>query len=131
MMSDRCRWCGGTGGECGCGGGVCAHCGGSGRTVPTPFGTRPESILPYKVVSEIANGWAVGKTDDWLESQRKFVRVVESCVLVRLNSDARSVLDDDEVEVFVEFWENPYRDNTLGEFINLIANFVERKGTSR
>ena len=34
----RCRWCSGTGGECGCGYGRCAHCGGSGETADPPFG---------------------------------------------------------------------------------------------
>ena len=71
----KCRWCAGTGEECGCGEGHCAHCDGSGETTTPPFG----------------------------------------------GGELRAVLSQDDVQALAEYWCDPKRDETLGDFIQRVA----------
>lgn len=71
----KCRWCNGTGGECGCGEGKCTHCGGSGAMVTPPFGAPA----------------------------------------------LRHVLSQDDVLELASYWSQQYRDETLGNFIQRVA----------
>lgn len=68
-----CRWCAGTGEECGCGTGRCDHCQGTGQMADPPFGPL------------------------------------------------RNVLPDEDVDVLANYWCDPKRDETLGEFIQRVA----------
>ena len=71
----KCRWCAGTGGECGCGEGKCTHCSASGEVADPPFG----------------------------------------------GGELVSVLPDADVKALAEYWCDPTRDETLGEFIQRVA----------
>lgn len=59
-----CKWCKGTGGECGCGQGRCAHCGGVGKQLAPPFEASLRDVLPPAVVSEFAAYWCNPRRDE-------------------------------------------------------------------
>lgn len=71
-----CKWCKGTGEECGCGEGKCAHCL-NGQVTDPPYG-----------------------------------------------QELRYVLSEEEVSAFAKYWCDFYRDETLGDFIQRVAQYA-------
>jgi len=135
----KCRWCGGSGGECGCGRGFCDHCGGSGVTVDAPLGATTETTFPEEVVRRLAEEWCdrprIPTPDGesvwgatWIREQSRFIRQWEAEVLMFLSGGCWTpLLTEDEVRQFAMFWSEPYRDHTLGDYINCVANVVEQR----
>lgn len=121
----KCRWCAGDGKECGCGYGYCAHCGGSGELPDPPFGMPPnpkveDSIaITLKQLTEIVDWWFNTK-ELVLESKDLVVEVD----YVLFDGQTLTV---EEVETFAAYFDNQYRDETIGEFICMVADYIYKK----
>lgn len=124
-----CRWCKGTGAECGCGEGHCAHCGGSGNVAAPPFGTQLRNVLPAAEVSRLAESWC--SRDRQLADDLAWGALAEEIARSALgdhrelkNGDAYQVMAPGVVEAFFHYWMHPYRDETLGAVIQRMAQYA-------
>lgn len=110
-----CSWCGDSGKECGCGLGHCAHCGGTGNVATPPFGDGTAS----KISEESVHYYAKAATD---------LRCIgtEGMILGVAYGAAKVQLPPEDIHKFIVYWNNCYRDATLGEFIRQIAERAEQ-----
>lgn len=111
----KCRWCGGGGGECGCGTGRCEHCDGTGELTDPPYGAVIRNVLPEADVQALAGEWC-----DRARSERDMAAFVQAVA----QRAAKRALPASVVRVFVEYWEEGTRDETLGEFIQRVAQYA-------
>lgn len=104
----HCRWCNGTGDECGCGHGYCAHCCGEGAVADSPF-NMPQHLqmLHPRNVNEFAERFGSTSLPAFIQQVAEYA--------------SGESLSQQDTDVFVQYWGNPKRDCTLGEFINEIA----------
>lgn len=105
-----CRWCKASGGECGCGYGYCAHCGGSGQQTEPPFGHLDRSCVDSAVV----HYWAEVYHDTSNLELKSFVDSVAIAV-------CGNPLADEDTQTLVDYWNEPYRDENLGDWITRIG----------
>lgn len=113
----ECRWCGGTGKHQGDGPDECEHCLGTGETA-TPPGTPLRNVLSDKTCLELAHHFvtrrgtnAPAEFDAWLAGFVQTVAVQAS----------GQQLEEGMLSQLVAYWEDPRRDETLGEFIQRVA----------
>lgn len=116
----QCKWCAGTYNECGCGYGHCAHCNGGTVTVP-PFGParylqHEDWILTVEDFEHIIN-WEV----DW----KQRMRVFSDCISEKLGSAYR--LTDAEVKMIDDYWNDAFRDETIGDVLQRVAMLIKSK----
>lgn len=104
-----CRWCNGSREECGCGYGYCAHCR-DGRQTSPPFGDGSKTPLSDKRVSELATQ---------ITNERAFGTYAMISIISQ--SAASIDLPDDEVNIYLAYWDDFYRDANLGEFIRQVS----------
>ena len=111
-----CHWCKGTYKECGCGLGHCAHCN-NGETADPPFGPAPDSheldILSKANFEEIIE---FGERD-----------IHEQIEFVSIHLEGKQLLTVDELDALKSYWDNDYRDETLGDVLNRAAWLVKQK----
>lgn len=124
-----CRWCKGTGAECGCGEGRCAHCGGSGNVAVPPFGTPLRNVLPAAEVSRLAERWCsrdrnFPENQAWCELAAEVARAAVGDRRELKNGDSYQVLAPGVVDAFFHYWMQPCRDETLGEVIQRMAQYA-------
>lgn len=111
-----CKWCNGTNEECGCGYGYCAHCD-NGEVTNPPFGPYPiPDILTQNERDKI---WEIADNDCH--------KVIENVSIVIAG---KQILSDDELKQALDYWDNPYRDETIGEVTNRVAWLVNQKRLS-
>ena len=111
-----CRWCNGANIECGCGYGYCAHCN-NGETANPPFGANG-----VPVVLTNADRSAI-----WEISDNDCHKVIENVSIILVG---KQLLSPEELTKFVEYWDNPYRDETIGEVTDRVAWLVNQKRLS-
>lgn len=111
----KCRWCGGGGGECGCGTGRCEHCYGTGEQTDPPYDAVIRNVLPEAEMQALAS--------EWCERDRPERDMVAFVQMVAQRAGARA-LPDNVVQVFAEYWEDGARDENLGEFIQRVAQYA-------
>ncbi len=118
--STVCHVCGGTGEECGCGQGYCTHCNRTGFLAMAPF--ESDFTFEYEVDQELMKFWA-GRFDQYSARFNKTVLdFVQDCAL----ASSGKFLPLEEATAFLDFWDNPSRNSTLGEFIErIIVRAVE------
>lgn len=124
-----CRWCKGTGEECGCGEGHCVHCGGSGKVASPPFEAQLRNVLSSEQVSRLAERWcsrdqSVPMDVAWEKLTTDVARAAVNDSRDLHNGDAYQVLKPSVVAAFSAYWEHPCRDETLGQVIQRIAQYV-------
>ena len=124
-MPKTCGWCKGTGGECGCGYGYCTHCGGSGALPDQPCGmnfnarrTDSEAITDDQI-SELVDWWFAADDCD----NNDFVRKIEHEIF------GSPYMTEEEIDAFGKYHDDPYRDETIGEYVKLVAEFIFQKIT--
>jgi hypothetical protein len=116
----QCHWCKGTAEECGCGYGYCAHCA-EGEVTDPPFG--PERYLEF--FDEILKPSDFEQCVDWSVPHEQRMRAFSDAISKILRSDYR--LNDDEVAMFEKYWEDQYRDETIGEVLQRVAMLIKAK----
>ena len=108
----KCRWCAGTGDRLGYGEG-CEHCYGSGETADSPFPRQLPSILSQHALREICG---------WLCSHERHPRTaIHKEVQQVAMMSAGVFLPDDEAMAFETYWVTPNRDETVGDWVEQIA----------
>jgi len=112
----KCIWCNGTSEECGCGLGYCAHCK-NGETSDPPFGPHERSpeldILTADDFDKISFG-------NGLDAH-------EAIDAVSFHLVGRQVLSVEELQQLKDFWDDDYRDETIGNVLNRAAWLVKEK----
>mgnify|MGYP000507023168 CR=1 FL=1 len=81
----KCRWCKGSGGECGCGSGRCEHCNGTGVMTDPPFEQASLQILSDAEVQAFAEYWCDAQRDATLG---EFIEMVATRAALRTRRDA-------------------------------------------
>jgi hypothetical protein len=111
----KCRWCGGGGGECGCGTGKCEHCDGTGELTNPPYGAVIRNVLPKADMQALASEWCARARPEC--DMAAFVQDVAQRA-------AKRALPDSVAQAFAEYWEDGARDENLGEFIQRVAQYA-------
>lgn len=113
-----CRWCKGTGEECGCGEGYCTHCSGTGIITDPPFehpyGVELHKIKPLEdsLVDKFAKDFCNTNEQDF-----NFEQFIQSIAL----SSCGEKIPSEDVQIYIDYWGNPNRGETLGDYILQIA----------
>lgn len=97
-----CHWCKGTYEECGCGEGYCSHCN-HGVVTDPPFEPKEYLNIDYTTLLEEASATACN------------FDIVKMCRKASEAYTGKMVLSDEDVAKFVGYWEDHYRDETIGE----------------
>lgn len=108
-----CKWCKGTCKECGCGEGYCAHCFG-GETADPPYGPQRYLNADDQVTNAI-DGLFDFHNPDWFRN---------ACFGICYRLAPGIVLEEDEFKLFKDYWDNPWRDETVGDTIQRVAMFI-------
>ena len=115
-----CSWCKGSGEECGCGHGHCMHCE-NGETTTPPIGdpiTMMDTDFYYNLPRDFFKsilGFRGGV--------RTPHQTIENVSLVMYGEQR---LTDEEIQKMKDYWDSPYRDETIGEVIARIAKYIKR-----
>lgn len=108
-----CKWCKGTYKECGCGLGHCAHCF-NGEAADPPYG--PQRYLNEDdLVTNDTTGIFNMQEPDWFRS---------GCFNICYRLAPEIVFEEDEFKLFRDYWDNPWRDETVGDTIQRVAMFI-------
>lgn len=111
-----CMWCKGTFEECGCGMGHCDHCD-NGQVTNPPYG--PQRYLEFDdIILEDTDGLIDFNLDNWVEVL---------CERVSKKIANEMILSEAEVKMFVDYWDERFRDETVGDVIQRIAMCVTDK----
>lgn len=112
----KCVWCKGTFKECGCGFGHCAHCK-NGEVTDPPYG-------PLVIMR---------KTDFYKDIPAKFfddicdfkVRTcLEQIEFTSIYCFGSQLLSDKELQNFKKYWEEEFRDESIGEVLARIVYYI-------
>lgn len=113
-----CNWCNGTYTECGCGVGHCDHCN-HGVVTDPPYGPlrslRQEGdfILSREDFDKI----------DW-DSPIDISKMAQEVAVILESS---FVFSAEEIQPFVDYWNDNYRNETIGDVLQRIALFIKDK----
>jgi len=111
-----CKWCAGTGEECGCGYGYCAHCD-NGETTNPPFGPIDENSEELKILND--------KDFDNLNLGK---RSALACLMdIPVYMTGQQVLSEKELDVINDYWCDFARDETIGVVMQRVAWLVNQK----
>lgn len=108
----KCRWCGGTGGECGCGEGHCTHCD-QGQVADHPFGDGSKAKIADDVVRLICH------------HDRFFAIPIEERIQRIAQMAANITLTEGDVQKFATYFNDLHRDCTIGDFVLMVAERAE------
>lgn len=108
----KCKWCKGTGGECGCGSGSCEHCEGTGEQTDPPYGAKLREVLSEEAVEAFAKYWCDGKRDETLGAfiQRVAQYALDHAKEVKRESSAKQLLAPKTESVKMKFSDLIYGD---------------------
>lgn len=111
-----CRWCKGTGKECGCGLGYCAHCQ-KGIVTDPPFGPEPDS-----------QDLNILKPQDFDVIIDYSIRDIPAQIdYVSIHMVGTQLLSDYELTSLKKYWDDDFRDETLGDVLNRAAWLVSQR----
>lgn len=118
----KCKWCGGNGKHSGSiiSEEICEHCQGHGKTANRPGGSL-RNILTMDQVDKFCDRWIDSSERvneetfyqfqiDWIQSIAKEVANVK--------------FDKKYLNKIINYWNNPRRDETIGEYIQRIAQLA-------
>ena len=112
-----CKWCNGTGEECGCGLGYCAHCN-NGVTTNPPYGP---------ITLDYCEELNILTDKDFEEMNLGRVSAISCIELVSIQLVGKQILSEEELQTFRDYWCDDARDETLGRFLNRVAWLVKQK----
>lgn len=112
----KCAWCKGTGKECGCGLGYCAHCK-NGETSDPPFGP-PQNDPSLNIITP-------KEFDVIIDYQIR--DIPEQIEFISIFLTGEQLLTADEIQALKNYWDDDYRDETLGETLNRAAWLVAQR----
>lgn len=112
-----CHWCNGTAAECGCGYGYCAHCN-NGEITDPPFGPKPNSPELEQMLSD--------------EDLKELGKIAQDSIINRLSAVSiylagDQLLSERELSSIWEYWDDDFRDETLGDVCRRVAWLVKQK----
>ena len=113
-----CSWCKGSGKECGCGNGYCMHCD-NGETKNPPIGD-PITMMDTDFYYNLPRGFFESIVDFSVRDVHQTIEYVS----IALYGEQR--LTDDEIQKMKDYWDSPYREETIGEVIARIAKYIKR-----
>jgi hypothetical protein len=93
----------------------CPHCNGAGEVSVQPYGDGSEAKMTREKMSELASAGTLLLCID----EPVFVKAVA-------NQAARVELPEEVIDTFVNYWADPDRDVTLGDYIMQIAEYAEK-----
>ena len=112
----KCRWCKGTYEECGCGEGYCDHCN-NGETTDPPYG--PLVLMDKtKFCRTIPDQFFVDICDFYKRTCHEQIEYVSHYVF------NEQLLTDEEIANFKAYWDDPYRDECIGEVLVRIVYYI-------
>lgn len=114
----KCNWCDGTYEDCGCGVGHCDHCK-NGEVTNPPFG-------PLSYVRDCPS-LDILSSEDMENILNNKLNIYEQFSSVPKYLGYPDSLSSDELSIFNKYWDNVYRDETLGDVLNRIAWLVKEK----
>lgn len=110
-----CPSCKGSNEECGCGTGKCDHCNNGVITDP-PFGP-----LNTRYCEELE----ILSSEDFAIIINYDIRCIhEQIAFIPEYMGQKNILTQDEIKTFQKYWDDPYRDETLGNVLNRVAWLV-------
>lgn len=113
-----CSWCNGTNEECGCGTGKCDHCD-NGVVTDPPFGP---SELRYCEELDILT-----KSDFEIIIDYDLRNIYQQIEFIPVYLNKPDSLTKHEIDIFKSYWDNPFRDENLGQVLNRVAWLVKNK----
>ena len=113
-----CSWCNGTGKECGCKEGYCLHCN-KGEVANPPFGPIVNSY------TEELDILSQEQMDTIIDNFKKTVH--EQIAFIPVYMEQHGILSEQEIKSFQDYWDNPYRNENLGQVLNRVAWLIENK----
>jgi hypothetical protein len=117
----ECQWCKGTGGPCGCGSDYCEHCN-NGIAADPPYGP----LRYLRGSDDVVITREQTALIDWVnQDYRERMRYIADKVSEIFGTEIK--LSDEEVDMFNQYWDNMYRDETIGDVMQRIAMMIKDK----